>query len=132
MPKLLLIQSTQYSFGSMKPCKQKRIYLPGLAFPLMGSFVPENWDLEINLEVVEDINFETDADLVGIGAMGHAIFIQGADNTLVEDCHVDGLLRTTDHILAEKSGFGSLASFSRCFKAVEGITPGKFREKYNS
>jgi len=42
---------------------------------------------------------------VHMRAMGHAIFIQGAENTLVEDCQVDGLLRTTDEILAEKSGF---------------------------
>lgn len=33
---------------------------------------------------------------------------------------------TMDHI-AEKSGFGSVASFSRAFKEFEGITPGKFR-----
>lgn len=31
-----------------------------------------------------------------------------------------------EHI-AEKSGFGSIASFSRVFKEVEGTTPGKFR-----
>jgi len=33
---------------------------------------------------------------------------------------------TMEHI-AEKSGFGSVASFSRVFKDVEGITPGKYR-----
>lgn len=74
MPKLLLIQSTQYSAGNRELCKQKRIYLPGLAFPLLAPYVPEHWDLEVNLEVVDDINFESDADMVGIGAMGHAIF----------------------------------------------------------
>jgi radical SAM superfamily enzyme YgiQ (UPF0313 family) len=74
MPKLLLIQSTQYSANSRKLCKQKRIYLPGLAFPLLANYLPENWQLEINLEVVDEINYSTDADIVGIGAMGHAIF----------------------------------------------------------
>lgn len=43
---------------------------------------------------------------VHMRAMGHAIFLQGAENTLIEDCHVDGLLRTTDAILAETSGYG--------------------------
>ncbi len=42
---------------------------------------------------------------VHMRAMGHAIFLQGAENTLIEDCHVDGLLRTTDAILAETSGY---------------------------
>lgn len=42
---------------------------------------------------------------VHMRAMGHAIFLQGAENTLIEDCHVDGLLRTTDAILAATSGY---------------------------
>ncbi|WP_372937461.1 hypothetical protein [Seonamhaeicola sp.] len=50
---------------------------------------------------------------VHMRAMGHAIFLQGAENTLIEDCHVDGLLRTTDAILAETSGYG----FDRNFYA---------------
>ncbi len=33
---------------------------------------------------------------------------------------------TLEHI-AEKTGFGSIASFLRVFKKFEGITPGKFR-----
>jgi radical SAM superfamily enzyme YgiQ (UPF0313 family) len=74
MPKVLLIQSTQYSANSRRLCKQKKIFLPGLAFPLLASFVPDNWQLEINIEVVDDMNFDSDADIVGIGAMGHAIF----------------------------------------------------------
>lgn len=53
---------------------------------------------------------------VHMRAMGHAIFIQGAENTLIEDCHVDGLLRTTDAILAETSGY----AFEKNFYAVKG------------
>ena len=74
MPKVLLIQSTQYSASSKKLCKQNRIFLPGLAFPLLAGYIPDNWQLEINIEVVDDINYDTDADVIGIGAMGHAIF----------------------------------------------------------
>ncbi|MDW7691196.1 right-handed parallel beta-helix repeat-containing protein [Flammeovirgaceae bacterium SG7u.111] len=53
---------------------------------------------------------------VHMRAMGHAIFIQGAENTLIEDCHVDGLLRTTDQILAETSGY----CFDKGFYAHKG------------
>jgi hypothetical protein len=35
---------------------------------------------------------------------GHAIFLRGAQNALVKDCYVEGALRKTDDILAEKSG----------------------------
>ncbi|WP_372772898.1 hypothetical protein [Mangrovibacterium sp.] len=53
---------------------------------------------------------------VHMRAMGHAIFLQGAENTLIDDCHVDGLLRTTEAILAETSGYG----FDRDFFAGKG------------
>ena len=53
---------------------------------------------------------------VHMRAMGHAIFVQGAKNTLIEDCHVDGLLRTTDDILAETSGY----AFDKGLKAGKG------------
>lgn len=58
---------------------------------------------------------------VHMRAMGHAIFLQGAENTLIQDCHVDGLLRTTDAILAEKSGYG----FDRDFYAQKPRHPHK-------
>lgn len=53
---------------------------------------------------------------VHMRAMGHAIFLQGAENTLIENCQVDGLLRTTDAILAETSGYG----FDKKFYAGKG------------
>ncbi|MDO7171605.1 hypothetical protein [Mariniflexile sp. AS56] len=53
---------------------------------------------------------------VHMRAMGHAIFLQGSENTLIEDCHVDGLLRTTDAMLAETSGYG----FDKNFYAGKG------------
>ncbi|MDX8337719.1 helix-turn-helix domain-containing protein [Draconibacterium sp. IB214405] len=37
---------------------------------------------------------------------------------------------TMEHI-AREAGFGSVASFSRVFKEIEGTTPGKYRKKYN-
>lgn len=73
MPKVLLIQSSQYQLNG-DIVKQKKLYLPGLVFPLLAAMVPENWEVEIKLEVIEEIDFNTDADIIGIGAMGHAIF----------------------------------------------------------
>jgi hypothetical protein len=62
---------------------------------------------------------------VHMRAMGHGIFIQGAVDTLIEGCRVDGLLKTTEDILAEKSGY----AFAHGFKStgetyVEGVTVG--------
>lgn len=74
MPKILLIQPTQYGSKTGKPCKQGRIYLPGLAMPLLAAYTPVHWDVKILIEVVDDINFDEECDLVGIGAMGHAVF----------------------------------------------------------
>ncbi len=75
MYKVLLIQPTQYSSSGKKTlCKQKRIYLPALVFPLLSSLTPSNWTLETCIEVIEDVDFNTDADLIGIGAMGHSTF----------------------------------------------------------
>lgn len=73
MPKVILIQPSQY-FSNGDLVKQKKLYLPGLVFPLLAAMAPKNWDVEVKLEVIEDINFETDADIIGIGAMGHSIF----------------------------------------------------------
>lgn len=73
MPKILFIQPTQYGVDG-KLCKQKKIHLPGLVFPLLAAMTPDNWEVEVKLEVVDDIDFESDADIVGIGTMGYAMF----------------------------------------------------------
>lgn len=38
----------------------------------------------------------------------------------------------TMEYIAQQAGFGSVASFSRVFKEIEGTTPGNFREKNNA
>jgi len=53
---------------------QKKIHLPGLVFPLLAAMTPENWEVEVKIEVVDEINYNTDADIVGIGTMGYAIY----------------------------------------------------------
>lgn len=77
MPKILFIQPTQYAEDG-KLCTQKKINLPGLAFPLLSAYTPKHWDIEVAIEVVDKINFDSDADLIAIGTMGHAIF-RGAE-----------------------------------------------------
>jgi len=73
MPKVLLIQPSQYlTNGAI--VKQRKLYLPGLVFPLLAAMAPKNWIIEAKLEVIEEINFNTDADIIGISAMGHSIF----------------------------------------------------------
>lgn len=74
MNKVLLIQATQYSSGSKRLCKQKRIYLPGLALPLLAAYTPPNWSVKILIDVIEEIDYDEDVDIIGIGAMGHAVF----------------------------------------------------------
>ena len=73
MPKILFIQPTQYA-ESGKLCKQQKINLPGLAFPLLAAYTPSHWDVELLIEVIEEIDFASDADMVAIGSMGHATF----------------------------------------------------------
>lgn len=73
MPKILFIQPTQYA-GSGKLCKQKKINLPGLVFPLLASYTPNHWEVELSIEVVDEIDFNSNADIIAIGTMGHATF----------------------------------------------------------
>jgi len=73
MPKILFIQPTQYAANG-KLCKQRKINLPGLAFPLLAAYTPSHWEVELLIEVVDEINFDTPADIVAIGSMGHATF----------------------------------------------------------
>jgi len=73
MPKILFIQPTQYAEDG-KLCKQKKINLPGLAFPLLAAITPEHWEIELCIEVVDDVDYESDADIIAIGTMGHATF----------------------------------------------------------
>ena len=73
MPKILFIQPTQYAEDG-KLCKQTKINLPGLSFPLLAAYTPDNWEIELNIEVVDDINYKSDADIVAISSMGISTF----------------------------------------------------------
>ena len=70
--KILLIQPTPYDqYGKL--VKKKQLYFVGLALPLLAALTPEEFDVEICYETIEDVPFDTDADLVGISSMGHAV-----------------------------------------------------------
>ena len=74
MPKVILIQPTQYGTKTGKPSKQSKIFLPGLGLPLLAAYAPAHWEVKILIEVIDEIDYDEDCDMVGIGAMGHAIF----------------------------------------------------------
>ncbi len=70
--KILLIQPSPYD-GNGQPVKKKRLYFTGLALPLLAALIPEHYDVEICLETIEEIPFDTDADFIGISSMGHGV-----------------------------------------------------------
>lgn len=72
MKKILLIQPSAYDQKHM-PIKKKKLYFVGLAMPLLAAMMPDDWETEIILEILEDIPWDTDADIVGISSMGHGV-----------------------------------------------------------
>jgi radical SAM superfamily enzyme YgiQ (UPF0313 family) len=50
--------------------KQRRLMLPALNVAVLAALTPEDWDVAIVYETIEDIPFDTDADLIAISAMG--------------------------------------------------------------
>lgn len=70
--KILLIQPSPYDKNHM-PIKKDRLYFVGLAMPLLAAMMPDDWEPEIVLEILEDIPWDTDADIIGISSMGHGV-----------------------------------------------------------
>lgn len=80
MKKLLLIQPSPYDKSqpspydkSKKAIKKNRLYFVGLSLPILAALTPSDWSVEIVYEVIENIPFDTDADLIGISTMGHGV-----------------------------------------------------------
>ena len=44
-----------------------------LALPLLAALTPDDWETELIYEVIEDVPFDTDADLIGVSTMGHGV-----------------------------------------------------------
>ena len=72
MQKLLLIQPSPYEKDG-KVIKKKKLYFTGLALPLLAALTPDDWETELIYEVIEDVPFDTDADLIGVSTMGHGV-----------------------------------------------------------
>ncbi len=70
--KILFVQPTIYDdFGRV--IKKKKLYFVGLAYPLLAAMTPSDWEVEICLETIEEIPYDTDASVIGIGGMGQAV-----------------------------------------------------------
>src|SRR5712691_6891638 len=68
--KLLLVdpypRENPYHLGASE---RKAIWFPKLSLPVIASYTPENWDVEIQDEAIRNIDFDYPADLVGISIM---------------------------------------------------------------
>ena len=69
--KILFIQPTIYD-DKGRLLKKRKLYFVGLAHPLLAALLPDGWTAELCLDMIEDIPYDTDADVVGIGGVGHA------------------------------------------------------------
>ncbi|MHB1454784.1 MAG: B12-binding domain-containing radical SAM protein [Saccharofermentanales bacterium] len=70
--KILFIQSTPY-YDRDKLIKKSRLYFVGLAPAILGALLPADVEFEVCLETVDELDFTTDADLIAVSGMGHAI-----------------------------------------------------------
>jgi len=70
--KILFIQPTPYD-NKRRLIKKKKLYFVGLALPLLAALTPIDWETEICLETIEEVPFCTDADVIVISSMGHAV-----------------------------------------------------------
>lgn len=70
--KILFIQPTPYDRDG-KLIKKRKLYFVGLALPLLAALTPNDWQCEICLETIETVDFNTDADVIAISSMGHAV-----------------------------------------------------------
>lgn len=59
-------------------------------------------------------------------AYGHGIYLQGAVDTLIKDCYVEGEMRTTDDMLKEREGLAFEAGFKSDYPPGK-IVPGQIK-----
>jgi radical SAM superfamily enzyme YgiQ (UPF0313 family) len=72
MKKILLIQPTIYDDNN-NLIKKRKLYFIGLTMPLLAALTKSDWEVEVCIETIEEIPFDTDAMLIGIGSMGHSL-----------------------------------------------------------
>ncbi|MBK7631242.1 MAG: radical SAM protein [Ignavibacteriales bacterium] len=75
--KIYLIQPS-YKDQAGKLLKGKKLYIISLTLPALSAIIPDDWEKEFCYEYFEDVNFYTDASIIGISSMGYEIF-RGAE-----------------------------------------------------
>jgi len=71
--KIYLIQPTYRDQNGIL-LKGKKLYVLSLALPALSGTIPKDWEKEFCYEYFEEINFDTDASVIGISSMGYEIF----------------------------------------------------------
>jgi radical SAM superfamily enzyme YgiQ (UPF0313 family) len=71
--KIYLIQPT-YRDQNGSLLKGNKLYIISLALPALSAIIPSDWEKEFCYEYFEDVNFESDASIIGISSMGYEIF----------------------------------------------------------
>ncbi len=71
--KIYFIQPT-YRDQNGTLLKGNKLYIISLALPALSSTIPDDWQKEFCYEYFEDINFDSDASIIGISSMGYDIF----------------------------------------------------------
>jgi radical SAM superfamily enzyme YgiQ (UPF0313 family) len=72
--KVLIISSTIARKENGESIRQHLLHIPGLALPLLAALTPDNWDVEVCYETVEDIPYDSDADVIAVTAMGYGLW----------------------------------------------------------
>jgi hypothetical protein len=70
--KIYLIQPT-YHNNDGRLLKGRTIFMHSLALPALSSTIPDDWEKEFCLEYFEEVNYDTDASVVGITSMGYDV-----------------------------------------------------------
>ncbi|MDR4494244.1 MAG: cobalamin-dependent protein [Nitrospirales bacterium] len=69
-PKLLLVDPyPRNNPYRMTASERRSIWFPKLSLPVIAGYTPSNWDIQLIDEAVEDIDFNTPCDVVGISIM---------------------------------------------------------------
>lgn len=71
--KIYFIQPT-YRDQAGSLLKGKKLYLVGLALPALSATIPDDWQKEFCYEYFDEVNFDSDATVIGISSMGYDIF----------------------------------------------------------
>ena len=71
--KIYFIQPT-YRDQAGTLLKGNKLYLVGLALPALSATIPDDWQKEFCYEYFDEVNFESDASVIGISSMGYDMF----------------------------------------------------------